>query len=169
MKTTTPVEAWNAVRNGRGTFVDVREPGEYDTVCAPGSINVPLSRLEERIDEIPGGRDVYLLCASGSRADAAAAILKENGRNPVVVTGGILAWEQARLPLDAGDRRVWSMDRQVRFGAGLMILTGLGLGWFAHPGYLLIAAWAGLGLTISGLTGFCGMAYLLARCPWNKR
>lgn len=168
MKTITPHEAWQAARSGRSRLIDVREPGEFATVRAPRSINLPLSSLEERLPDVPEG-DLLLLCASSARAAAAAKILSENGRASAVVDGGIIQWQSERLPLESGTRRVWSMDRQVRFGAGLLVLTGLSLGWFFHRGFFALSAFVGAGLVFSGLTGFCGMAHVLARCPWNRR
>jgi rhodanese-related sulfurtransferase len=167
MKSLTATEAWAAVQRGQGHLIDIREPGEFATVRAPQSLNLPLSSLEERAGEAPAG-DLFLLCASGGRAVAAASIFRDHGRDAVVIEGGLGSWQRARLPLDAGHRRVWSMDRQVRLVAGLLVLTGLALGWFVHRGFFLLSTFVGAGLVFSGLTGFCGMAHVLARCPWNR-
>jgi hypothetical protein len=43
------------------------------------------------------------------------------------------------------------------------------LGLFAHPGFFAIPAVVGAGLSFAGITGFCGMARLLAHAPWNRR
>ena len=67
-RTISVQEAWNAVENGRGTLVDVREPGEFETVRTPRAENFPLSSLEERAQDLPADRPLFLLCAAGSRA-----------------------------------------------------------------------------------------------------
>ena len=47
------------------------------------------------------------------------------------------------------------------------MLGGVALTLLVHPGFLWLVAFIGGGLTVAGLTGFCGMARLLARMPWN--
>jgi hypothetical protein len=61
------------------------------------------------------------------------------------------------------------LERQVLVAAGLLVLIGVLLGAFVHPGFYGVSAFVGAGLTVAGLTGFCGMALLLARMPWNKK
>ncbi len=162
-------DAWTAVQRGDGQLVDVREPGEFSTVRTPNTLNFPLSSLEDRVSEIPAGAPVYLLCAVGARALAAAAILAENGRSAIVVDGGMIEWRRRGLPAEHGTRRVWDMDRQVRLVAGTLVLTGVMLGWLVHPKFYILAGFVGAGLSFSGLTGFCGMARVLARLPWNRK
>ena len=65
-------------------------------------------------------------------------------------------------------RKTWSMFRQVRFIARLLVLIGVALGWQVHPGFYGLSAFVGAGLLFSGITDFCGMALILARCPWNR-
>ncbi|MCV4796509.1 DUF2892 domain-containing protein, partial [Escherichia coli] len=36
-------------------------------------------------------------------------------------------------------------------------------------GFFLLSGAVGAGLTFAGVTGFCGMARLLATMPWNRR
>ena len=50
---------------------------------------------------------------------------------------------------------------------GLAVLLGVIGSYFWHPLYLL-TAFVGAGLVFAGLTGFCGLAVLLAKMPWNK-
>ena len=56
-----------------------------------------------------------------------------------------------------------------RIGRGVLILTGLLLGWLVAPAFVALTVFVGLGLTFAGLSGFCGMARLLALMPWNRR
>jgi hypothetical protein len=59
------------------------------------------------------------------------------------------------------------MFRQIQIGAGLLVLLGIFGSFVWHPMYLL-SAFVGAGLVFAGVTGFCGLALLLARMPWNK-
>jgi rhodanese-related sulfurtransferase len=56
----------------------------------------------------------------------------------------------------------------VQIAAGSLILLGLILSNVAAPGWIAITWFVGAGLTFAGVTGFCGMARLLAVMPWNK-
>ncbi len=52
--------------------------------------------------------------------------------------------------------------------AGLVVLAGVGLGFTIAPAFFGLAAIVGAGLTLAGVTGFCGAARLLALAPWNR-
>lgn len=52
--------------------------------------------------------------------------------------------------------------------AGSLVLLGIILGVFMSSGFYWLSAIIGLGLLFSGLTGWCGMAILLGKMPWNK-
>jgi rhodanese-related sulfurtransferase len=99
----------------------------------------------------------------------AAGKLRAAGVACVVVEGGTDACVRGGLAVDRdAGAHGWSIDRQVRLVAGLLVLTGVGLGWFVHPLGYGLAAFVGAGLTFAGATDFCGMALVLGRCPWNK-
>jgi hypothetical protein len=51
---------------------------------------------------------------------------------------------------------------------GLLVLTGSLLGFFVSPWYFLLTGFFGAGLTVAGLTGFCGLARVVAHAPWNR-
>ena len=55
----------------------------------------------------------------------------------------------------------------MRIAAGLLVLTGVGLG-FVHPGFFGLAGFVGAGLVFAGITDTCGMGMILARMPWNQ-
>jgi hypothetical protein len=74
---------------------------------------------------------------------------------------------KAGLP-HRGGRRLLPIMRQVQLAAGLMVLAGAALGTFVDHWFYLISVLAGSELTVAGLTGYCGMALLLARMPWNR-
>ena len=58
--------------------------------------------------------------------------------------------------------------RQVQISAGSLVLLGVALGTWVHPGWYGLAAFVGAGLTFAGLSNTCAMALLLARMPWNR-
>ncbi len=80
--------------------VDIRTPREWELKHLIGSLNVPLTHLQERIAEIPRTRRVAVHCAGGYRSSIAASILNQYGiTNLIELAGGIAAWEAAKFPL----------------------------------------------------------------------
>ena len=72
-------------------IIDVREAYEYERGHIKGAINIPLSELRERIDEIPRDKPVYLHCRTGQRSYNAALALQNRGYHNVYnITGSFL-------------------------------------------------------------------------------
>lgn len=169
--TIAPAEAYAAAAAGQGTLVDVRTPKEFEEVHAVGAHLVALDILSrEAVEHARGGNrgPIYLLCGSGIRAVKAADLLQAAGLDQlVVVAGGTNAWVSASLPVVRG-RKTISIERQVRIGAGSLVLLGVTLGRFVHPGFYLLSAFVGAGLVFAGVTDICGMAIVLAKAPWNR-
>ncbi len=83
-------------------LLDVRTAREWATKRIAGSVNLPLSRLRERLDEVPRDRPLLVLCAGGYRSSIAASLLQRHGFSDLVeLAGGMAAWEAAKLPLDS--------------------------------------------------------------------
>jgi rhodanese-related sulfurtransferase len=79
-------------------LVDVRSEREWQTGRIDGAVNVPLSRLRERIATLPPERVLVTYCASGYRSAIAASMLRREGRRTVGdLVGGLAAWQAARL------------------------------------------------------------------------
>lgn len=71
------------------------------------------------------------------------------------------------LPVVASVKTRWSLERQVRLGAGLLVLAGVILGVLISAYWLLLSGFVGMGLTFAGLTDICPMGILLGKMPWN--
>jgi hydroxyacylglutathione hydrolase len=72
--------------------LDVRTPGEWQQRHVEGSTNIPLSRLAERLNDIPRNRPVVAMCAGGYRSSIAASLLQRAGFTRVSeLTGGMAA------------------------------------------------------------------------------
>jgi rhodanese-related sulfurtransferase len=79
--------------------VDVRSEAEHAGGHIAGSLNIPLTHLDERIGEIPAGRPVAVHCEGGYRSAIAASLLQKLGRRDVHdMVGGNKAWLAAKLP-----------------------------------------------------------------------
>ena len=82
------------------SIIDVREEDEYSEASVPGTRNIPLSRFQQSLGDVPIGRTVYVMCASGGRSSRATAYLAEQGYDAVNVMGGITEWYRNGHPVD---------------------------------------------------------------------
>lgn len=150
-------------------ILDVRTPGEFESVHIAGSYNVPLDLLREHRDEIVGHLDqhVVLVCRSGQRAAQAEETLRAVGLPHVhVLDGGMAAWEGRGLAVNRGRTR-WDLERQVRLVAGSIVLSSV-LASTAVPRLKWMAAGIGGGLTFAAVSNTCAMGMLLAKLPYNR-
>jgi rhodanese-related sulfurtransferase len=170
--TITPRRALEITSDNSGAILlDVRTPSEFSARRAAGARNIPLDTIPSAIKagELPKDITICLLCEKGGRAAIAADhLLKAGHHNVHVVTGGTEAWAKESLPLTGTGRNAISIERQVRIGAGILVLTGVILGFLIHPAFFGLSAFIGAGLIFAGVTDWCGMGLLLARAPWNR-
>lgn len=83
--------------------LDIRNPREWETKRIPGSVNIPLNHMQERLTEIPPERRIAVYCAGGYRSSIAASILLQDGRtNLIEMAGGLAAWDAAKLSQTSG-------------------------------------------------------------------
>jgi rhodanese-related sulfurtransferase len=60
--------------------IDVRTHAEFNSGNAPGSINIPLSEIPYRIEEIKSMNEkIIFCCASGNRSGQASNFIKSHG------------------------------------------------------------------------------------------
>ncbi len=160
------------IRSGRKVAViDVRTPAEHGEIHIEGSHLMPLDRLDAKAagDLAKDAEACVLVCRTGKRAASAMEKLSAaDCDNLSVLEGGVTAWDQAGLPVNRGAKAM-SLERQVRIGAGALVLLGVILGTFVHGGFYGISAFVGAGLVFAGVTDWCGMAMVLAKMPWNQR
>ena len=168
--TLSPTEAFAQTQSGEAVIVDIRETDEFARAHISGATSLPLSQSETQGIEVEPGKAVIFTCRSGTRTqmhcDRLAAPLDGQA---FAIEGGLDAWRQVGLPVEINEKAPLEMMRQVQIVAGSLVLIGVLLGWFVAPGFFLLAAFVGAGLTFAGTTGFCGMAKLLAVMPWNRR
>lgn len=151
-------------------LLDVRTPGEYESVHIRGAYNVPLDRLGEHGPELRAQvRDpIVLICQSGQRAQRAEAALQASGMpNLHILDGGMNSWLGTGLVVERGKKRL-SLERQVRIAAGSLAALGGLLALLVNPLFALLPAFVGSGLVFAGITDTCGMAMLLSRLPYNR-
>ncbi len=148
-------------------LIDVRSPGEFASGHVPEAINIPLEQVSARLSDLPN-KPVAILCQSGRRAGMACEVLSDRRDDLMIVEGGTQAWVKAGYGTVSTTGSRWSLERQVRLAAGILVLVGTGLSLFASQAWIGLAMFVGAGLTFAGLTNYCGMAMILAKLPWNK-
>jgi rhodanese-related sulfurtransferase len=169
LTTLKPDRVADLLKHSRAILIDIREPDEFARRHVAGALSRPLSAFESAHLVIKPGQDVVFTCKTGMRTNAncqrlAAAVEGE----AFVLEGGLDGWTAAGLPVAEDRKAPLEMMRQVQIGAGVLVLAGVGLGLTAHPAFLVVALVVGAGQTLAGVTGWCGMARLLAWAPWNR-
>jgi len=166
----SPASAAQLVRQGRAVIIDVREPDEIAREAIPGAVAAPLSALETADLAAAAGREVIFTCRSGARTQAHCERLTARVAAPAhVLEGGLIAWKAAGLPTRVNAKAPIELMRQVQIAAGGLVLIGAALGILVHPAGWALSVFVGAGLLTAGITGFCGMARLLAAMPWNRQ
>lgn len=171
VRTIPPRELYDRIVSGESLeMIDVRTPAEFNEAHVDVARCVPLHTMDAvKFMAARGtpGSPLYVICQSGARGQEACRKFVAAGYDNVVnVEGGTQAWTAAGLPVNRG-RKAVPLDGQVRIAIGSIVLASALLS-LLHPYFLAITIFMGAGLIYSGISGFCGLAMLLARAPWNQ-
>lgn len=149
-------------------LVDVRSPGEYLAVRILQAQSLPLANFDRLSPLLNRQKEVYALCRTGRRAEEFCHKIDQLGFDSVLVEGGIEAWSK-HYPVHRSPNMPWSIERQTRFGVGLLVFLSVVSALFVHFDFVYLAGFVGAGLMYAGATDFCGMSIILAKMPWNKQ
>lgn len=148
--------------------IDVREYPEYAAARIESARLIPSGEIANRAPGLNRQEPLVLVCRSGRRSAMALEKLRELGfSNVVQLKGGMDAWQKEGLPVTRDQRAPWSLERQVRLVAGLLILAGLIGSKFWAPA-IVLAWFVPCGLVFAALTDSCAMGMLVAKLPWNR-
>ena len=94
-----------AAKYEAGVFLlDVRTPDEWNEVHIPNTTLIPLDELKGRVNELPKGVEIVVVCRSGNRSQEGRDILRQAGFEPVSsMAGGIRDWSSQGLPTTTGN------------------------------------------------------------------
>lgn len=166
MKIISVQEAQQLFTEG-AVFVDIRDADEFSQEYIQGARNIGVDQLNQHN---AAGQKVIFYCLSGMRTKSQQSQLGNLlCEEAFLLEGGLRAWKANGLATIASAHKTLPLQQQVQVTAGLLILLSLLFGYFVHPAFLLVTFFVGLGFTFAGLTGFCGMAVLLMKMPWNKQ
>ena len=164
----SPNQARALLENG-AVMVDIRNRDEYMREHIPGALLWPIAQAATPLHR-GAANTVVFHCRSGARTQAnAAALAAAAGCEAFLLSGGLDAWKQAGLPVKVDRRQPLELMRQVQIAAGSLVLAGVAVAAMASPYGLLLSGFVGAGLVFAGVSGFCGMARVLAWMPWNRR
>lgn len=172
----TTVEFRDRLDQGNDIFhIDVSTRAEFNSLHVQGAKLYPFQNFkQEELErdfraQKPKGKEIYILCRSGTRARMVAKILSQmSDIIPIVVDGGTQACAKIGMPLNRSEYIVMSLERQVRIAAGSLVFAGVVLGTLIQPEFYGLSAFVGAGLVFAGLTDTCAMGIVLAKMPWNR-
>jgi len=81
-------------------LIDVREEHEFAAGRVPGAINLPMSTLGDRLDELPEG-EFDVICQGGVRSARVVEALEARGYTATNVEGGTGDWAAQGFPLES--------------------------------------------------------------------
>jgi rhodanese-related sulfurtransferase len=95
-------ELMQRVRKGLVIVLDVRPPEEYAAGHIPGAINVPVTELKKRLNEIPTDQEIVAYCRGPYclMAFEAVAQLRKKGLKARRLEDGLPEWRSAGLPVE---------------------------------------------------------------------
>jgi rhodanese-related sulfurtransferase len=169
----TPHELYELLDENREVeLLDVRTPGEHAAAHVPGARLLPLDDLDAPAflhQRSASEKPIYVICQTTRRARKAIKKFQGAGFDRcVLVEGGTQAWMAAGLPVNRGTSKALPLIRQVHIAVGLISGAGAVLALTVNPHFAFVPLLTGCGLLVAGLTGFCGLALLLAKMPWNR-
>jgi rhodanese-related sulfurtransferase len=161
----------NWLKNNEAVLVDVREPGENAAERIAESNLLPLAEVSAKTLPNFENKKLVLHCRSGKRSLTACNKLLDENKNLEIfnLEGGILAWIAAGFAVEKSGKFFLPLDRQVQLIIGCGVLIGSLLSYFCNPLFFILPAFFGAGLCFAALSGWCGLAILLAKMPWNKK
>jgi rhodanese-related sulfurtransferase len=82
-------------------LLDVREPHEWEAGHAVGALHIPMGDVQARFAELPTESDVVVVCHLGGRSAQVTAWLLEQGYQCRNLTGGMVSYAAAELPMQS--------------------------------------------------------------------
>lgn len=97
----SPQQAITLLNADEGVFLDLRDGGEFKKGHIVGAVNIPASKLPERMVELEKFKDkpIVLICKMGQQSSVAGKQLKAADYSQVYkMTGGMMEWSNLQLP-----------------------------------------------------------------------
>ncbi|PZQ45833.1 MAG: sulfurtransferase [Micavibrio aeruginosavorus] len=169
----SPQQAHTWLASGEAILIDVREPDEFKAEHIAYAISLPLAGVSNLIEQmqIPIDRKIIFHCFRGKRGEQACALMQKKNATCSVynIEGGINSWKVAGYPVVLSANSKISIFRQVQIIVGLALVTTTLVGFSGQAWGFTVSGFLGAALTFAGISGWCGLAALLTKAPWNKK
>ncbi len=153
----------------RIVIIDIRNPDEFAREHMPESHSVPLSELtKEKLNCCEDADYVVVHCQAGVRTCQAIPQLDQLLPQYQILEGGLNAWKQSGGALETNKKAPIPIQRQVFICVGILIVLSLILAHWVSPWFNLLILFFGFALFFAGITGFCALAKLLSKLPYNQ-
>lgn len=174
MHTINAQDAMQLLKNDEAILIDVRSPEEFSQAHISYAKLIPLSDLSETLHSlaIPSTKKVIFQCQKGMRGAKACeqAEAMDLPNEIINLNEGIEGWQQAGLPTlgKQASKAKRTIMQQVQITFGVLIILLSTLAFMGISSAFILITLLGVGMLFSGLTGWCGLALLLTKMPWNK-
>ncbi len=95
-----PIGLASRIAASEVVVIDVRQNYEWATSRIAEARHIPLESLPAAASSISDKQPIVFVCRSGNRSQLAAAAFNASGREAINLEGGMLAWEEAGLPVE---------------------------------------------------------------------
>ncbi len=102
VKRVSPGDATKLINHEDAIVLDVRSDGEFTQGHILNAVHLPAARLREQLKTLEKyrNRPIITTCRTGQQSASAGGVLRKNGFEQVYnLNGGIVAWQNANLPL----------------------------------------------------------------------
>lgn len=149
-------------------ILDIRNKDEFAREHIDKACSVPLTELSsEKLPDCKKADCVIVHCQKGMRTCQAAPQLNQLLCDYYVLEGGLDAWKQQGGNIIVNKKAPLPIHRQVFICVGFLILLSLALAQWVSPWFNLLILFFGCALIFAGYTGFCALAKLLQKLPYN--
>lgn len=107
-ETISPLIAVTKMNDEKTVVIDVREPDEFLKSHIDNAINVPLGKLEERLNTLATYKNqpIIVTCQTGTRSVVACKTLTKAGFEQIFnMQGGMQSWEDNKLPIKISNKK----------------------------------------------------------------
>jgi rhodanese-related sulfurtransferase len=98
-KQLTPQAAVAMINNEQAVIIDIRDKESFQKGHIIDSINASVEDFEQPKMNKYKNKNIIIACARGLQSPAVAAKIRTQGYHPLILGGGVAAWQSADLPL----------------------------------------------------------------------
>ncbi len=105
-KALSPNELVKEINNNNALIIDLRPNHAFRNGHILSAMNVPYEKIKElpQLVKKYSDRSIVLVCANGRHSTNAQSMMKKEGITAARLTGGLLEWQAANMPLTKATR-----------------------------------------------------------------